>query len=124
MIAEGDLGRAVLNDLVQIIPGSDAKAPRSLSNIFVDGTGQANWQRKNHANTPAQCVRVAQVSHAVAVNQHLAAKASAVHQIQGAVDGLEQRGFARIGGANDAQGAVARDAKTDLVQDLLGSIKR
>ena len=96
-----------------------AGAARGEGDVVVDAQGQADRQRRDHADLAAQVVDVPHLPHVFAVHLDRAGNPRVRREVDGAVEAAQQRGLAGLGGADDAEDLVAPDVEGDAVDDLL-----
>jgi hypothetical protein len=122
LVPQRGLAQALLDQAVQLAAVAQAGAAGGEGHVVVDGEGQADRQRGHHADLAAQLVDVAQALHVLAVHLDRARWWRAGRELDGAVQAAQQRGLARLGGADDGEDLAGRHVEADPVQDLLAAV--
>ena len=113
------LAQALLDDRVQLAPARHAGAARGEGHVVVDAHGQTHGQRRDHADLAAEGEDVVRLPHVFAVHPDRPRNVRFRREVDGAVEAAEQRGLARLRGADNAEDLVAPDVEGDAVQHLL-----
>ena len=121
-VPERGLAEAFFDVLIEKPPVAHACGARGEGDVFINGKRQADGQRRDHADLAAQSVHVADALHVLAIDLDRAGHARAGGELEGAVDRAEQRGFAGLRGADDAEDFVRLDVEGNAVVDFLFSV--
>jgi hypothetical protein len=94
----------------------DSPQARRQGNVVIDRHRQTDRQRKDDADAAAQRIDVLQVAGIQPVEADFAGHAHSRGEHVHAVDRLEERGLAGVGGANDAEDLVLANLQVDILQ--------